>query len=117
MLDLKAEYVAMTSVNLTWKVNDTASASYTYRVEVARESIIIKTMSNVTESIVTNLIPGTSYNFTVFAIVGDDQTEGERASISQNTSKCLFLAVVLFAGGLCFVVQQLCLYSAYLHEL
>ncbi|XP_031469784.1 receptor-type tyrosine-protein phosphatase eta-like [Phasianus colchicus] len=85
VLDLKAEYVAMTSVNLTWKVNDTASASYTYRVEVARESIIIKTMSNVTESIVTNLIPGTSYNFTVFAIVGDDQTEGERASISQNT--------------------------------
>ncbi|XP_052549191.1 receptor-type tyrosine-protein phosphatase eta isoform X3 [Tympanuchus pallidicinctus] len=82
---LKAEYVAMTSVNLTWTVNDTASASYTYRIEVARESLINKTTSVVTESIVTSLIPGTSYNFTVFAIAADGQTEGEGASISQNT--------------------------------
>uniref|UniRef100_A0A8C3L1E4 Receptor-type tyrosine-protein phosphatase eta n=1 Tax=Chrysolophus pictus TaxID=9089 RepID=A0A8C3L1E4_CHRPC len=85
VLDLKAEYVAMTSVNLTWMVNDAASASYTYRIEVARESVIIKTISNVTESIVINLIPGTSYNFTVFAIAADNKTVGEGASISQNT--------------------------------
>ncbi|XP_042669566.1 receptor-type tyrosine-protein phosphatase eta isoform X2 [Centrocercus urophasianus] len=82
---LKAEYVAMTSVNLTWTVNDTASASYTYRIEVARESLINETTSIVTESIVTSLIPGTSYNFTVFAVAADNQTEGEGASISQNT--------------------------------
>ncbi|XP_042740522.1 receptor-type tyrosine-protein phosphatase eta [Lagopus leucura] len=82
---LKAEYVAMTSVNLTWTVNDTASDTYTYRIEVAHESLINETTSLVTESIVTSLIPGTSYNFTVFAIAADGQTEGEGASISQNT--------------------------------
>ncbi|POI32926.1 hypothetical protein CIB84_003322, partial [Bambusicola thoracicus] len=85
VLDLKAEYVTMTSVNLSWTVNDTASASYTYRIEVAHESLINETMSDVTESIVTYLIPGTSYNFTVFAIAADDQTVGKGASISQNT--------------------------------
>ncbi|XP_040556490.1 receptor-type tyrosine-protein phosphatase eta isoform X3 [Gallus gallus] len=85
VLNLKAEYVTMTSVNLTWMVNDAESASYTYRIEVAHESLINETMSNVTKSIVTYLIPGTSYNFTVFAIAADNQTEGEGASISQNT--------------------------------
>lgn len=95
VLNLKAEYVTMTSVNLTWMVNDAESASYTYRIEVAHESLINETMSNVTKSIVTYLIPGTSYNFTVFAIAADNQTEGEGASISQNTGKWLFFAVVL----------------------
>lgn len=95
VLNLKAEYVTMTSVNLTWMVNDAESASYTYRIEVAHESLINETMSNVTKSIVTYLIPGTTYNFTVFAIAADNQTEGEGASISQNTGKWLFFAVVL----------------------
>uniref|UniRef100_G1N6L3 protein-tyrosine-phosphatase n=1 Tax=Meleagris gallopavo TaxID=9103 RepID=G1N6L3_MELGA len=109
MLNLKAEYVAMTSVNLTWTVNDTASASYTYRIEVAHESVINKTMSIVTESIVTNLIPGTSYNFTVFAIAADNRTEGGRASISQNTSKWLFLAIVLLVDCVLLCSSSACI--------
>ncbi|XP_065611295.1 receptor-type tyrosine-protein phosphatase eta isoform X2 [Cyrtonyx montezumae] len=85
VLDLEAEYVGVTSVNLTWMTNDTASASYTYRIQVAHETFVNETVSNVTESVVTELIPGTSYNFTVFAIAADGQTEGEGASISLYT--------------------------------
>ncbi|XP_072194873.1 receptor-type tyrosine-protein phosphatase eta [Excalfactoria chinensis] len=85
VLDLKAEYVGMTSVILTWMMNDTASASYTYRIEVTSDSFIDNLTSSVTESIVTELIPGTFYNFTVFAIAADNQTEGEGASMRQNT--------------------------------
>ncbi|XP_021257118.1 receptor-type tyrosine-protein phosphatase eta isoform X3 [Numida meleagris] len=85
VFDLKAEYVGMTSVNLTWMVNDTASASYTYRIQVANETFVNEMRSNVIGIVVTGLIPGTSYNFTVFPIAADGQTEGEGASISQPT--------------------------------
>ncbi|XP_015719715.1 receptor-type tyrosine-protein phosphatase eta isoform X9 [Coturnix japonica] len=85
VLDLKAEYVGVTSVNLKWTANDTASASYTYRIEVTSDSFTDNLTSSVTESIVMELIPGTFYNFTVFAIAADNQTEGEGASIRQNT--------------------------------
>ncbi|XP_015719713.1 receptor-type tyrosine-protein phosphatase eta isoform X8 [Coturnix japonica] len=85
VLDLKAEYVGETSVNLKWTANDTASASYTYRIEVTSDSFTDNLTSSVTESIVMELIPGTFYNFTVFAIAADNQTEGEGASIRQNT--------------------------------
>ncbi|NXJ06910.1 PTPRJ phosphatase, partial [Odontophorus gujanensis] len=85
VLDLKAEYIGVTSVNLTWTVNDTASASYTYRIQVAHETFVNDMESNVTKIVVTELIPGTFYNFTVFAIAADGQTEGEGASISLYT--------------------------------
>ncbi|NWU60286.1 PTPRJ phosphatase, partial [Pterocles burchelli] len=85
VLDLKAEYVAVTSINLSWVVNDTASNSYTYRIEIVNGSSIRNLTSNVTKAEVTKLIPGTMYNFTVFAIAGDNQTEGEGVSISMYT--------------------------------
>ncbi|XP_061236455.1 receptor-type tyrosine-protein phosphatase eta isoform X4 [Neopsephotus bourkii] len=84
-LDLKAEYVGVTSVNLSWTVNDTASNSYTYRIEVAIDASIMNLTSNVTEAAITKLIPGTVYNFTVFAVAADGQTEGEGVSISLYT--------------------------------
>ncbi|XP_048803724.1 receptor-type tyrosine-protein phosphatase eta isoform X3 [Lagopus muta] len=115
VIDLKAEYVGMTSVNLTWTVNDTASDTYTYRIEVARESLINETMSVVTGSIVTSLIPGTSYNFTVFAIAADGQTEGEGASISQNTipSSVSSFQCEAVANTSCLMLKWDCPYGGY----
>ncbi|NXJ95328.1 PTPRJ phosphatase, partial [Corythaixoides concolor] len=84
-LDLKVEYVGVTSVNLTWEVNNTASNSYTYRIEVVNGTSVWNLTSNVTEALITELIPGTMYNFTVFAVVNDGQTEGEGVSISLYT--------------------------------
>ncbi|KAM6115162.1 receptor-type tyrosine-protein phosphatase eta [Pterocles gutturalis] len=85
VLDLKAEYVGVTSINLSWMVNDTASNSYTYRIEVVNGSSISKLTSSVNKAEVTELIPGTMYNFTVFAVAADNQTEGEGASIIMYT--------------------------------
>ncbi|NXC19654.1 PTPRJ phosphatase, partial [Corythaeola cristata] len=83
--DLKAEYVGVTSVNLTWEVNDTASNSYTYRIEVVNGTSVWNLTSSVTKTEITELIPGTMYSFTVFAVANDDQTEGEGVSISLYT--------------------------------
>ncbi|NWW51454.1 PTPRJ phosphatase, partial [Pedionomus torquatus] len=79
--DLKAEYVGVTSVKLMWTANDTASNFYTYRIEVVNDTSVRNLTSNVTEVEITELIPGTLYNFTVFAAVNDSQTEGEGVSI------------------------------------
>ncbi|KAF1448163.1 Receptor-type tyrosine-protein phosphatase eta, partial [Pygoscelis papua] len=84
--DLKAEYVGVTSVNLTWAVNDSASNSYTYRIEVVNGTSIRNLMSSVTKVEVTELIPGTMYSFTVFAVAADGETEGEGVSIRLYTS-------------------------------
>ena len=109
MLDLKAEYVGVTSVNLTWTVNDTASASYTYRIEVTSDSSIDSLTSSVTMAEITGLIPGTLYNFTVFAVAADNRTEADGASISLYTSKWLFLAVVFLVDCVLLGSAGLCL--------
>ncbi|XP_061319032.1 receptor-type tyrosine-protein phosphatase eta isoform X4 [Pezoporus flaviventris] len=89
VFDLKAEYVGVTSVNLSWAVNDTASNSYTYRIEVVIDTSIMNLTSNVTEAAITELIPGTMYSFTVLAVAADGQTEGEGVSLSLYTTPAL----------------------------
>ena len=107
VLDLKAEYVGVTSVSFTWVVNDAASNSYTYRIEVVNGTSVRNVTSSVTKVEITELIPGTMYNFTVFAVAADGQTEGEGVSISLYTSKSRFLAALF-----CCAAQG----SAYLPE-
>ncbi|KAF1413558.1 Receptor-type tyrosine-protein phosphatase eta, partial [Spheniscus magellanicus] len=85
VLNLKAEYVGVTSVNLTWVVNDSASNSYMYRIEVVSSTSVRNLTSNVTKVEITELIPGTMYNFTVFAVAADGETEGEGVSIRLYT--------------------------------
>ncbi|NWH70678.1 PTPRJ phosphatase, partial [Piaya cayana] len=83
--DLQAKYVGVTSVNLTWTVVDTASNSYTYRIEVVDSTFVRNLESNSTEVEITELMPGTLYNFTVFAVASDGSTEGEGQSIELYT--------------------------------
>ncbi|KFO87747.1 Receptor-type tyrosine-protein phosphatase eta, partial [Buceros rhinoceros silvestris] len=85
VLDLKAEYVGVTSVILTWTVNDTASNPYTYRIEVVSGASVRNLTSNVTRAEITELIPGTMHRFTVFAVAIDGQTEGEGVSLNVST--------------------------------
>ncbi|NWY58711.1 PTPRJ phosphatase, partial [Chionis minor] len=82
---LKVTYVGVTSVNLTWRGSNNTSNSYTYRIDVANGSSAWNVTFNGTEVEITDLIPGTLYNFTVFAAVNDSQTEGEGVSIPQYT--------------------------------
>ncbi|NXG46590.1 PTPRJ phosphatase, partial [Psilopogon haemacephalus] len=74
--DLRAEYVGETSVNLTWTVTDSNSSSYMYRIEVVNGSSSGNLTVFAPEVEITNLVPGTLYNFTVFAVVNGNQTEG-----------------------------------------
>ncbi|NXM56046.1 PTPRJ phosphatase, partial [Illadopsis cleaveri] len=88
VLDLKAESIDVTSVTLKWAVSDSASDTYTYRIEVVNgtNGTLVKSLTSIeTEAKITNLIPGTMYNFTVFAVAANNETEGERVSIIQYT--------------------------------
>ncbi|XP_056349686.1 receptor-type tyrosine-protein phosphatase eta-like isoform X2 [Oenanthe melanoleuca] len=86
--NLRAESINVTSVKLKWDVNDSASESYTYRIEVVNgtDGTLVKNLeTNKTEEGITGLIPGTLYKFTVFAVAADNETEGERVTIEQYT--------------------------------
>ncbi|NXJ61143.1 PTPRJ phosphatase, partial [Rostratula benghalensis] len=96
---LQAVYVGVTSVTLTWAVTDSASDSYTYRIEVANGTSVRNVTSNATEVEITELIPGTLYNFTVFAAVNDSQTEGEGVSVANYTSKSQQCALAARRAG------------------
>ncbi|NWH97406.1 PTPRJ phosphatase, partial [Tichodroma muraria] len=85
VLDLQAESIGETSVTLKWVVNDSASESYTYRIEVANGTFVKNLTLNDTKAEITELIPGTLYNFTVFAVAADRETEGEGRSIGLYT--------------------------------
>ncbi|KAM9372782.1 receptor-type tyrosine-protein phosphatase eta [Phaethornis superciliosus] len=83
--DLKAENVGVTSVNLTWEVNNTAS-NYTYRIELANDTLVRnQSKSNVTAVEILNLIPGTLYSFTIIVEVNDTKIEEGRFSITLFT--------------------------------
>ncbi|NXO63774.1 PTPRJ phosphatase, partial [Phainopepla nitens] len=89
VLDLQAEYIGVTSVKLRWEVNDSASATYTYRIEVkygTNDTFVKNLTSSETNIEMTGLIPGTLYNFTVFAVAADNETKGEGESIDLYTT-------------------------------
>ncbi|NXQ66482.1 PTPRJ phosphatase, partial [Quiscalus mexicanus] len=84
VLDLQAESIGVNSVTLKWAVNDSAADTYTYRIEVVNgtsDTPVENVTSNETKAEVTGLIPGTLYNFTVFAVAADHETEGEGSPI------------------------------------
>ncbi|KAM7041643.1 receptor-type tyrosine-protein phosphatase eta isoform 2-T2 [Acridotheres tristis] len=87
IFNVTAESIGMSSVKLKWEVNDSASASYTYRIDVngANDALVMSLTTNKTEAEITNLIPGTLYKFTVFAVVAADNTTGEGVSIELYT--------------------------------
>ncbi|XP_048163577.1 receptor-type tyrosine-protein phosphatase eta isoform X11 [Corvus hawaiiensis] len=89
VVDLEAEYVGVTSVILKWMMNDSASDSYTYRIQFVNDTTVSLLTFNDTKAEITELIPGTMYNFTVFAVAADNKTEGEGSSIDLYTKPSL----------------------------
>ncbi|NWT33366.1 PTPRJ phosphatase, partial [Cardinalis cardinalis] len=88
VLDLEAESIDVTSVTLKWVVNDSAADTYTYRIEVGNgtsDTPWNNVTYNGTRAEITGLIPGTPYNFTVFAVAADHETEGEGSLIDLYT--------------------------------
>ncbi|NXC85336.1 PTPRJ phosphatase, partial [Cercotrichas coryphoeus] len=86
--NLTAESIGVTSVTLTWEVNDSASATYTYRIEVVNgtDGTLVKNLASIeTKAEITELIPGTPYNFTVFAVAANNEIKGEGVTVEQYT--------------------------------
>ncbi|XP_057883135.1 receptor-type tyrosine-protein phosphatase eta [Melospiza georgiana] len=83
--DLKAESIGVTNVTLKWLVNDSAADTYTYRIEVVNGTFVKNVTSNERRAEIAELIPGTHYNFTVFAVAADNKTEGEGESTNLYT--------------------------------
>ncbi|NXX33112.1 PTPRJ phosphatase, partial [Nicator chloris] len=88
VLDLEAESIGVTSVTLKWVVNDSAAGNYTYRIEVVNgtNDTPERNLTSIeTKAEIPDLIPGTLYNFTVFAVAADNETEGEGVSTDLYT--------------------------------
>ncbi|KAF2977147.1 hypothetical protein EK904_007932, partial [Melospiza melodia maxima] len=84
--DLKAESIGVTNVTLKWVVNDSNADNYTYRIEVVNDTFVQNVTSSEPRAEITDLIPGTHYNFTVFAVVAaKNDTEGEGSLIDLHT--------------------------------
>ncbi|NWR49045.1 PTPRJ phosphatase, partial [Regulus satrapa] len=93
--NLTAESIGETSVTLKWVVTDSASATYTYRIEVVNGTFVKELQFNETRAEIKDLIPGTLYSFTVFAVAADHETKGKGSSthlytipVSVNSLQC-----------------------------
>ncbi|KAK9410068.1 receptor-type tyrosine-protein phosphatase eta [Crotalus adamanteus] len=82
--DIKAEKITNTSLDLTWNNNDTNSSNYTYRIYIDGPGGFNKT-SNTTHVSISDLEPGTSYKFEIYAQVDGNQTEGDPQRIKVHT--------------------------------
>ncbi|XP_054997412.1 LOW QUALITY PROTEIN: receptor-type tyrosine-protein phosphatase eta [Sorex araneus] len=67
-----------TSVNLTWQNTDAAASNYSYRVQIKSEADAEweERVSNQTWMVIMNLLPATSYTFSIFPEL-DHDTQGE----------------------------------------
>ncbi|NWR12702.1 PTPRJ phosphatase, partial [Paradoxornis webbianus] len=106
VLDLEAESIGVTSVTLQWVVNDSASDTYTYRVEVVSDASVENQTFSDTRAEITGLTPGTMYNFTVFAVAADNKTEGEGVFLSQSTRPSRVLDLEAESIGVTSVTLQ-----------
>ncbi|NWH85819.1 PTPRJ phosphatase, partial [Aegithalos caudatus] len=85
VVDLEAESIGVTSVTLNWVVKDNASDTYEYRIRFVNGTVWKNLTLSDTRAEITELIPGTLYNFTVSAVAADSETEGEGVPIDLYT--------------------------------
>ncbi|KAM8953085.1 titin-like [Pelodytes ibericus] len=75
-------WITTTYANLTW-VQPKGGRRY-YQIEVSGASVNI--LTSITESLlISNLIPGSQYTFSVNAVVGDNNTQGQLVNVSGIT--------------------------------
>ncbi|XP_026524087.1 receptor-type tyrosine-protein phosphatase eta-like isoform X2 [Notechis scutatus] len=74
--DIKAENITNTSLDLTWKNNDTNASNYIYRIHIDGPSSF-NVLSKLTYVPISNLEPGRFYKFKIFAQINGNETEGD----------------------------------------
>ncbi|XP_059389008.1 receptor-type tyrosine-protein phosphatase eta-like isoform X2 [Carassius carassius] len=78
--NLSVHSITVSSVNLNWTLQNGISLYY----KVAWGVNLLLT-TNQTSILISQLAPGTKYNFSVTSVASDNRTEGSAAEISQNT--------------------------------
>ncbi|XP_067396735.1 receptor-type tyrosine-protein phosphatase eta [Emydura macquarii macquarii] len=78
VFDIKPESISTHQVTLTWENNDTAAPNYTYLIFTDGNGISARRnqTSQNKSAVIVDLQPGTPYNFTIFPLAADNQTEG-----------------------------------------
>ncbi|KAF7245563.1 Receptor-type tyrosine-protein phosphatase eta [Varanus komodoensis] len=76
--------VSTTMVKLSWKNLDKASPEYSYRIYISGNINENKT-SQTTNAEISNLMPGTTYTFSIYSIASNNKTEGSPSNITQCT--------------------------------
>uniref|UniRef100_A0A8C0GHX6 Receptor-type tyrosine-protein phosphatase eta n=1 Tax=Chelonoidis abingdonii TaxID=106734 RepID=A0A8C0GHX6_CHEAB len=70
--------VSTHEVSLTWENKDAAASEYSDRILIANEPSSTRNMiSNTRKALITDLNPGTFYQFTIFPRAADKKTEGD----------------------------------------
>ncbi|XP_070620658.1 receptor-type tyrosine-protein phosphatase eta [Erythrolamprus reginae] len=81
VFNITAEDVGTTMVNISWKNPDAAASTYSYRILINEAT---NKTSPTTSIEISELNPGTNYQFSIYSIAADNKTEG----IPKNINHC-----------------------------
>ncbi|ETE67868.1 Receptor-type tyrosine-protein phosphatase eta, partial [Ophiophagus hannah] len=82
VFNITVEDVSTTMVNISWESPDAARSTYSYRILINGSSDKI---SPTTSSEISELNPGTNYQFSIYSIAADNKTEGTPKNIIHCT--------------------------------
>nr|XP_032621408.1 receptor-type tyrosine-protein phosphatase eta isoform X2 [Chelonoidis abingdonii] len=78
VFNIEVSNVSTHEVSLTWENKDAAASEYSDRILIANEPSSTRNMiSNTRKALITDLNPGTFYQFTIFPRAADKKTEGD----------------------------------------
>ncbi|XP_043372324.1 receptor-type tyrosine-protein phosphatase eta isoform X5 [Dermochelys coriacea] len=79
--------VSTDKVSLTWENKDVAASEYSYRILIENKPSSTRNITvNSRKAVISDLNPGTFYNFTIFPLAADNKTEGDPNSASIYTN-------------------------------
>nr|XP_060624218.1 receptor-type tyrosine-protein phosphatase eta [Anolis sagrei ordinatus] len=74
--NIHTEIINTTTVKLTWENGDQRASSYIYQIKIQGNNSVDNAYFDKTSSVINNLEPGTSYNFSIYPLAADNKTEG-----------------------------------------
>ncbi|XP_043372321.1 receptor-type tyrosine-protein phosphatase eta isoform X2 [Dermochelys coriacea] len=86
VFNIEVSNVSTDEVSLTWENKDVAASEYSYRILIENKPSSTRNITvNSKKAVISDLNPGTFYNFTIFPLAADNKTEGDPNSTSIYT--------------------------------
>lgn len=98
VIDILVKDISTTMVNISWESPDAAASTYSYRILINGTS---NETSPTTSTEISELNPGTNYQFSIYSIAADNKTEGIPKNISHCTGKSLEMYILKMYKLLC----------------